>query len=39
MDIKEDFHIPTLLGKTFLAIAGTIIDVKRGKLTFEQMSI
>jgi hypothetical protein len=35
MDIKEDSHIPILLGRPFLATAGAIIDVKRGKLTFE----
>ncbi|XP_050888721.1 uncharacterized protein LOC127093866 [Lathyrus oleraceus] len=35
MDIKEDDEIPILLGRPFLSIAGAIIDVKRGKLTFE----
>ncbi|MCH99064.1 hypothetical protein A2U01_0020075 [Trifolium medium] len=35
MDIREDVDIPILLGRPFLATAGTIIDVKRGKLTFE----
>ncbi|XP_050919232.1 uncharacterized protein LOC127136752 [Lathyrus oleraceus] len=35
MDIKEDDEISILLGRPFLSIAGAIIDVKRGKLTFE----
>ncbi|XP_058784158.1 uncharacterized protein LOC131658927 [Vicia villosa] len=35
MDIKEDFNTPIILGKPFLATAGAIIDVKKGKLTFE----
>ncbi|MCI52122.1 zinc knuckle family protein, partial [Trifolium medium] len=35
MDIREDFDIPILLGRPFLATAGAIIDVKRGNLTFE----
>lgn len=35
MDIEEDSHIPILLGKPFLAADGTILDVKKGKLTFE----
>ncbi|XP_050876102.1 uncharacterized protein LOC127079776 [Lathyrus oleraceus] len=35
MDIKEDSNIPIFLGRPFLATAGAIIDVKRGKLTFE----
>ena len=35
MDIKEDSHIPIILGRPFLATAGAIIDVKKGKLTFE----
>ncbi|KAI5389327.1 hypothetical protein KIW84_074826 [Lathyrus oleraceus] len=35
MDIKEDFHIPIILGRIFLAIAGAIIDVKKGRLTFK----
>ncbi|XP_050890422.1 uncharacterized protein LOC127095834 [Lathyrus oleraceus] len=29
------FYIPIILGRPFLATAGAIIDVKRGKLTFE----
>ncbi|XP_058775016.1 uncharacterized protein LOC131649266 [Vicia villosa] len=35
MDIQEDSNIPIILGRPFLATAGAIIDVKRGKLTFE----
>lgn len=35
MDIKEDYNIPIILGRHFLATTGAIIDVKRGKLTFE----
>lgn len=35
MDIKEDSNIPIILGRPFLATLGAIIDVKRGKLTFE----
>jgi hypothetical protein len=35
MDISEDSHIPILLGRPFLATAGAIIDVKKGKITFE----
>ena len=35
MDIKEDSVTPIILGRPFLATVGAIIDVKRGKLTFE----
>lgn len=35
MDIKEDLSILILLGRPFLATVWAIIDVKRGKLTFE----
>jgi hypothetical protein len=35
MDIKEDDDIPIHLGRPFLSTVGSIIDVKRGKLTFE----
>ncbi|XP_045791784.1 uncharacterized protein LOC123886512 [Trifolium pratense] len=35
MDIREDIDIPILLGRPFLATAGAIINVKKGKLTFE----
>ncbi|XP_050916592.1 uncharacterized protein LOC127131717 [Lathyrus oleraceus] len=34
MDIKEDSHIPIILGRPFLATVGAIIDVKKGRLTF-----
>lgn len=33
IDIHEDAHIRILLGRPFLDTYGTIIDVKRGKLT------
>lgn len=35
MDIKEDSHIPIVLGTPFLATSGAIIDVSKGRLTFE----
>lgn len=35
MDIKEDSNIPIILGRPFLATTRAIIDVKKGKLTFE----
>ncbi|CAJ2633397.1 unnamed protein product [Trifolium pratense] len=35
MDIREDSNTPILLGRPFLATVGAIIDVKKGKLTFE----
>ncbi|XP_050919563.1 uncharacterized protein LOC127137121 [Lathyrus oleraceus] len=35
MDIKEDSNIPIILGRPFLATVGAIIDVKKGRLTFE----
>ncbi|XP_058761198.1 uncharacterized protein LOC131634545 [Vicia villosa] len=35
MDIQDDSNIPIILVRPFLATAGAIIDVKRGKLTFE----
>ncbi|XP_058785071.1 uncharacterized protein LOC131659980 [Vicia villosa] len=35
MDIKEDDNTPIILGRPFLATAGAIIDIKKGKLTFE----
>ena len=35
MDIDEYFQIPIILGRPYLATEGTIIDVKRGKLTFK----
>ncbi|XP_050895593.1 uncharacterized protein LOC127102237 [Lathyrus oleraceus] len=33
--IKEDSSIPIILGRPFLATVGAIINVKRGKITFE----
>ncbi|XP_058759533.1 uncharacterized protein LOC131632821 [Vicia villosa] len=35
MDIKEDVNTPIILGRRILATAGAIIDVKKGKFTFE----
>ena len=35
MEIEEDSQIPILLGRPFLATAGSIIDVKNGKLVFN----
>lgn len=35
MDIKEDGEIPILVGRPFLSTDGAMIDVKRGKMTFE----
>ncbi|XP_050914999.1 uncharacterized protein LOC127129944 [Lathyrus oleraceus] len=35
MDIKEDKEIRILIGIPFLSTAGAMIDVKRGKMTFE----
>lgn len=35
MGIKEDEDIPILLGIPLLSTVGDIIDVKRGKMTFE----
>ncbi|XP_050893582.1 uncharacterized protein LOC127100431 [Lathyrus oleraceus] len=35
MDIKEDSHIPIILGRPFLATVGAIINVKKGRLTFK----
>ncbi|XP_050890836.1 uncharacterized protein LOC127096293 [Lathyrus oleraceus] len=35
VDIKEDPHIPIILERSFLATAEAIIDVKKGRLTFE----
>ncbi|XP_050883836.1 uncharacterized protein LOC127087037 [Lathyrus oleraceus] len=35
MDIKKDSHILIILGRPFLATVGAIIDVKKGRLTFE----
>ncbi|KAK9750159.1 hypothetical protein RND81_02G177700 [Saponaria officinalis] len=35
MDIPEDAHVPIILGRPCLAIAGAIIDVKNGKLSLQ----
>lgn len=35
IDIKEDYNIPMILGRPFLATSNAIVDVKQGKLTFE----
>ncbi|XP_027156543.1 uncharacterized protein LOC113757463 [Coffea eugenioides] len=35
LDMEEDVNVPIILGRPFLATAGTIIDVKRGKFKFQ----
>ncbi|XP_071916278.1 uncharacterized protein [Coffea arabica] len=35
LDMEEDVSMPIILGRPFLATAGTIIDVKNGKLKFQ----
>lgn len=35
MDIGEKYRIPIILGRSFLATMGAIIDVDRWNLTFE----
>lgn len=35
MDIDEDYEIPIILERPIIAMAGAIIDDKRGKLTIE----
>lgn len=35
MEMEEDNQVPILLGRPFLATAGAIIDVKKGKLAFN----
>ncbi|XP_050908939.1 uncharacterized protein LOC127122684 [Lathyrus oleraceus] len=35
MEIDKDYQIPIILGRPFLSTERPIIDVKRGKLTFE----
>ncbi|XP_031099691.1 uncharacterized protein LOC116003890 [Ipomoea triloba] len=35
MDIEEDAKVPIILGRPFLATAGALIDVRRGKLVME----
>ncbi|XP_021769461.1 uncharacterized protein LOC110733680 [Chenopodium quinoa] len=33
--MEEDVNVPIILGRPFLATAGAIIDMKKGKITFE----
>ena len=35
IDIEEDKQVPLLLGRPFLAIGATLIDVKNGELTLR----
>jgi len=35
MDMEEDSQVPILLGRSFLATAGAVIDVKNGRLAFH----
>ncbi|XP_031096950.1 uncharacterized protein LOC116001201 [Ipomoea triloba] len=35
LDMEEDTKVPIILGRPFLATAGALIDVKRGKLVME----
>ena len=35
MDMEEDTQVPLLLGRPFLAIGATLIDVKKGELTLR----
>lgn len=35
MEMKEDAQVPIILGRPFLATARAIIDMKKGKITFE----
>ncbi|XP_071917116.1 uncharacterized protein [Coffea arabica] len=35
LDMEEDISMPIILGRPFLATAGTIIDVKNSKLKFQ----
>ena len=35
LDIEEDIQTPIILGRPFLATAVAIIDMKKGKLTFQ----
>ncbi|XP_021742943.1 uncharacterized protein LOC110709041 [Chenopodium quinoa] len=34
MEMEEDVNVPIILGRPFLATAGAIIDMKKGKITF-----
>ena len=35
MKMEEDTQVPLLLGRPFLAIGATLIDVKKGELTLR----
>ncbi|XP_044489283.1 uncharacterized protein LOC123213766 [Mangifera indica] len=35
LEMEKNIQVPLILGRPFLAIAGAIIDIKNGKLTFE----
>ncbi|XP_021776072.1 DNA damage-inducible protein 1-like [Chenopodium quinoa] len=35
MEMEEDVNVPIILGRPFLATVGAIIDMKKGKITFE----
>ena len=35
LEMEEDHQIPIILGRPFLATAGAIIDVKRGKILLD----
>ncbi|KEH26561.1 hypothetical protein MTR_6g464680 [Medicago truncatula] len=35
VDTEEDHHCPMILGRTFLATAGAIVDVKNGRIVFQ----
>ncbi|XP_021731509.1 uncharacterized protein LOC110698397 [Chenopodium quinoa] len=35
MEMDEDVNVPIILGRPFLSTAGAIIDMKKGKITFE----
>ncbi|XP_021723968.1 uncharacterized protein LOC110691358 [Chenopodium quinoa] len=35
MEMEEDVNVPIILGRPFLATVGAVIDMKKGKITFE----
>ena len=35
LDIEKDKEVPIILGRSFLAIGNTLIDVQQGKLTLR----
>jgi len=35
MEMKEDFRIPTILGRPFLATTGAMIDMKNDRLSLQ----